>query len=112
MKYIILFFIVCLTNIAFWADSLQEKIIPKNVTQVSPTWSLDTVLLYARDFIFGILGVVAIGVFLFIGARLLVARGNPDEFKKGLNMFIYAIVWLFVVSAAYAAVRLVAWLNF
>jgi hypothetical protein len=35
---------------------------------------------------------IALGVFLFIGIRLAVARGNPEEFKKALIHFVYAVV--------------------
>jgi len=46
-----------------------------------------------------------------LGFKLITARGNPEEFKKALNTFIYAVVGIFIVSFAFAAVRLVAGLN-
>jgi hypothetical protein len=41
----------------------------------------------------------------------VVARGNPEEFKKALMSFVYAAVGLFVVAFAWALVRLVAGIN-
>jgi len=38
------------------------------------------------------MALLAIGMFLFIGGRLVVARWNPEEFKKALQSFIYAAV--------------------
>lgn len=110
MKYIaiILSFFVWKTVFALSKD----EIIPKSSSDVMVDASLTWVFTYARDSIFALLALIAIWVFLFIGAKLVIARGNPEEFKKALNMFIYAIVGLFVVSVAYAAVRMVAWLNF
>lgn len=72
---------------------------------------LDAVLRYVRDSIFGLMALIAIGVFLYIGFKLISARWNPEEFKKALNTLIYAVIGIFVVSFAWAAVRLVAGLN-
>lgn len=38
------------------------------------------------------MAVIAIGMFLFIGGRLIMARGNPEEFKKAIKSFIYAAI--------------------
>ena len=94
-------------------------------TDILPSWTtdgvlsgigtdeniLDAVLWYVRDSIFGLLALIAIGVFLYIGFKLISARGNPEEFKKGLNTLIYAVIGIFIVSFAWAAVKLVAGLN-
>ena len=72
---------------------------------------LDAVLRYVRDSIFGLMALIAIAVFLYIGFKLISARWNPEEFKKALNTLIYAVIGIFVVSFAWAAVRLVAGLN-
>jgi hypothetical protein len=58
-----------------------------------------------------LLMLIALGVFLFIGIRLSVARWNPEEFKKAMMQFVYAVVWIFIVFVAWAAVKLVAGLN-
>ncbi len=73
---------------------------------------LDAILAYIRDSLFGLMALVAIGVFLWIGGRFLVARGNPEEFKKAWTQFLYAIIGIFIVAFAWAAVRLVVGLNF
>ncbi|USN58045.1 MAG: hypothetical protein H6767_06965 [Candidatus Peribacteria bacterium] len=72
---------------------------------------LDQVFAYARDSIFGLLSLVAIAAFIYIGFRLISARGNPEEFKKVMLHLIYAGIGLFVISFAYAAVRLIAGIN-
>lgn len=119
------FFIIALSTLVtspVFAD--QEKL----QRDILPTWSesqniwvlswvsdttnvLDAVLAYVRDSIFGLMWMIAIGVFLYIWFKLVVARWNPEEFKKALNTLIYAVIGIFVVSFAFAAVRLVAGLN-
>lgn len=66
---------------------------------------------WIRDSIDALLPLVAIGVFLFVGIRLGLARWNPEEFKKSWIQFIYAVVGIFVVSAAWAAVKLIQGIN-
>jgi hypothetical protein len=41
----------------------------------------------------------------------LVARWNPEEFKKAITYLVYAIVWLILVSWAWLIVSLVSSLN-
>jgi hypothetical protein len=64
-----------------------------------------------RDGIFALMAVLAIGMFLFIGGRLIMARWNPEQFKKAMMSFVYAAIGIFVVAAAWAIVRLIAGIN-
>lgn len=97
-------------------DDLRNAIIPNSGRAVLTSAEsgenlLDYLLGFARDSMFALMAVIAIGMFLFIGGRLVVARGNPEEFKKALQSFIYAAVGIFVVAFAWAIVRLVAGLQ-
>lgn len=69
---------------------------------------VDNILAWFRDSIDTLLPIAAIGVFLFVGIRLWIARWNPDEFKKSWMQFIYAVIGIFVVSFAWAAVKIVS----
>lgn len=111
------FFTYIQTN---YASDLKNQILPngsdgiltgESVAGAEGESLLDGVFAFARDSIFGLLFLIAIGMFLYIGFRLLIARGNPEEFKKALQSFIYAAVWLFVVAFAWALVRLVAGIS-
>ncbi len=94
----------------------KDDIIPTENTAINATEDgtglLDAVLLYIKDSIFALMALIAIGVFLYIWGKLVVARGNPEEFKKALMSFLYAVIGIFIVAFAWAAVRLVAGLNF
>lgn len=100
---------------SFWA--LKDDIIPSENASIlsATTWGaglLDNVLLYVKDSVFALMALIAIAVFLWIWGRLIVARGNPEEFKKALMQFLYAVIGIFIVAFSWAAVRLIAGLNF
>lgn len=106
------------TQITGAADVDINSVIPYDTTVTAPggtvlEWQgfLDYVLGFSRDVIFALLALIAIGMFLFIGARLVMARGNPEEFKKAMLSFVYAAIGIFVVAFAWAIVRLVAGID-
>jgi len=99
-----------------WED-LKNAILP-NPSSVTVNWNglswqgfMDYIFSFARDSIFALMAVVAIGMFLFIWGRLVVARWNPEEFKKAMMSFVYAAIGIFVVAFAWAIVKLVAWID-
>ena len=98
-------------------DSILEGMVPKGTKIIADIdsgnglGSLDVIFAWIKDSIFWLLMLLAIWVFLFLWIRLVIARWNPEEFKKAMQSLLYAVVWLFVVSASWAAVKLVSWLN-
>lgn len=122
MKKIIftfLWFILSL-NYAFWATRelwnqtikewlLDEKLWWWSIT--SENTNVITVANFFRDSIFQLLLLISIWVFLWIWIRLATARWNPEELKKAFTSLVYAVVWLFIVSAAWAMVKLVSGLS-
>ena len=102
-------------NIFAW--DIENSIIPNNTTNTilnQYEWKdfLFSILEYVKDSIFWLLALITITIFIFIWARLIMARWNPEEFKKALMHFIYAIVWLAVIAISWVAVKLVSSLNF
>lgn len=81
-------------------------------TESSGLWMLDTILFWVKDSLTWLLMIIAIWAFLFVWVRLALARWKPEEFKKAVTQMVYAIIWIFVVWFAWAAVTLVAGLNF
>ena len=116
MKILLILLAYFLSFTATFSAFSQDDIIPTNATALNSgetgTWLFDSVLLWVKDSLFALMAVIAVGVFLFIWGKLVIARGNPEEFQKALKMFIYAVVWIFIVAFSWAAVRLVAGLNF
>lgn len=124
MKILKIFLIILISyiysyNLSFW-DFIQKDIYWTTswtwtiIDSVSWSWLglLDWILKYFKDSVFKLLALLSIWVFIYIGWKLVVARWKPDEFKKALMNFIYVIVWIFLISAAWAIVRVVTWLNF
>lgn len=89
-----------------------EKTVIDSVSTGNWLSTLDNILKYFKNSIFDLLALLVIWAFVYIWAKLVVARWNPEEFKKALTYFIYIIVWIFLVSSAWAIVKLVSWLNF
>lgn len=127
MKKLLFLFVIFLSKISWvfaatrsvWSTDIKDHIIPGSQGQDVVAWDqnswlslLDSVFGFAKDSIFRLMMLIWVGVFLFIGIRLVVARGNPEEFKKAMLHFIYAVIGIFVVSVSWAAVRLVSGLNF
>lgn len=65
-----------------------------------------------RDGILSLLALIAITVFIFLWAKLIMAQWNAEELKKVLMQFVYSVIWLAVVAMSWAAVKLVSSLNF
>ncbi|MCH2188503.1 pilin [Candidatus Gracilibacteria bacterium] len=72
---------------------------------------LDALFVFITNSLSTLLVAIAIGMFLFIGFRLVAARGNPEEFSKAMKSFVFAIIGLFIVAAAWAVVRITAGLS-
>ncbi len=94
--------------------NLKNDIIPGQEVINTKEWKqwLSSILWFVRDSILGLLALIAITVFIILWAKLIMARGNPEELKKVLMQFIYSIVWLAVVALSWTAVQLVSSLNF
>jgi hypothetical protein len=73
---------------------------------------LTDIFIWIKDSLTSLIMLIAVWVFLYIWTKLLFARGNPEEFKKGMLHLVYAIIWIVVVSLAWAAVTLIAGINF
>lgn len=115
MKKIFYVLIVFLTNIYLTTASLKKSMLPNNNTiWISWKWtdSLNQVFIYAKNFLFAVLWLIAVWVFLFFWFKLISAKWDPEELKKVLMWFVYAIVWLAVIPLAWWIVKLVASLNF
>jgi hypothetical protein len=65
----------------------------------------------AQNLMFSVMAIVTVGVFVFLGVKLVMARGNEEEFKKAWVALSYAVVGLALIPAAYAIVRIVTGFN-
>lgn len=59
------------------------------------------------DPVIGVVGALALGVFVYGGYMWLTSAGNEEKVKKGTQAIIYAVVGLFLIFAAYGILSLV-----
>ena len=55
----------------------------------------------------GMLGIVSVSVFLYLGYTLFTANGKEEDFKKAWKGLTYAVVGLAVIPLAYIVVKIV-----
>ena len=81
---------------------------------ISKKWEeqIDEVSSWVISSLETLLPITAVGVFLFVGIKLGMARWNPEEFKKALMQFMYAIIGIFIMSFAWVTVKIVLGLSF
>ena len=60
----------------------------------------------------GLLGIITVSVFLYIGYMLFTAQGKEEDFKKAWTALVYAVIGLAVIPLAYIAVKIVTGFNF
>lgn len=99
-----------------WNSTIKDVLLWISENEVLPEWDdwlwvLQSIFVWIKTSLTGLLLLLAVWVFLFIWIRLWIARWNPEEFKKSMMHLVYAIIWIFIVSIAYATVTLVAWLT-
>jgi len=107
---------------SFWVNAVwfdPKDILPTTgewtITDVkfeSSTWLLDQILTFVKDSIFGILALVAIGMFLYVWFSLIKAQWNPEELKKAFMTLIHVIIWLFIIAISWAVIKMVSSITF
>ena len=72
---------------------------------------LDSIFIFAKDSIFGLLAVISVWLFIYIWFKLMKADGNPEELKKAFMNLVHIIIGLFLIAVSYALVKIVAGIN-
>lgn len=128
MKKIIFIYILAIIWFSFYIDINAENTVWDKSTMnalLDITWEnnivesentdwfdmLTDLIKWFKNSLTWLMQLIAVWAFLFVWIRIAVARWNPEEFKKALKHMIYVIVWIFIVSIAWALVALVAWIN-
>jgi len=88
-----------------------NDIIPTTDRNIVKDTSLLSVLSSFKAILFTIVWVVAVAMFLYSWVQVLMSFWKPDEFKKALKTFWFTILWLIIVSLAYALVSIISGIN-
>lgn len=59
------------------------------------------------DYLFGIVGALALLMFIYGGIMMVVSGGNPERVKKGTDILVTAVIGLIIVFGAYALIKFV-----
>ena len=62
-------------------------------------------LLNVANYLFGIVGALALLFFIYGGFTLILSRGSPEQVKKGTEIVAAAVIGLVVVFGAYMLVK-------
>jgi hypothetical protein len=62
------------------------------------------VLLQVVSYLFGIIGAIALGVFVYGGFVLILSQGNPEKVKQGTGAMINAVIGLVIAFGGYVLV--------
>ncbi len=57
------------------------------------------------QYVFGIIGALALVMFVYGGIILITASGNPEKVKQGMGIFMSAVIGLVIVFSAYMLVK-------
>lgn len=112
--YINIIVLLFISNKAFASFSQWE---------IDPEWAainewdmwyplIEIIFHYIITNVSNLLYLIWIGAFLYIWANLIMARGKPDEFKKAFSNLIYVVVWIVIVSFAWALVKFASGIEF
>lgn len=63
-------------------------------------------------YVMGLLGIVTVWVFLYIGYTLFTAQGKEEDFKNAWKALTYAVIGLAVIPLGYIAVKIVTGFTF
>lgn len=61
-------------------------------------------LLQLTDYLFGIIGALALGAFVYGGFQLILSQGNPEKVKAGTGAMINAVIGLAIAFGGYVLV--------
>lgn len=67
-----------------------------------PTQSPAEVVVNIINFALGLVGILALVMFIYGGFVILTAHGNADQFKKGTHTLLYAVIGIAVVLTSYS----------
>jgi hypothetical protein len=96
-----------------WSFS-KENVDPWNKTINDEYWYvwLWSIFDFFRDTIFSLILIITLSIFLYIWAKLIMARWKPEEFKNALMWFVYAVVWVVTMSFSRALIKFASWMSF
>ena len=104
-KILLPIFIFLISFTFTFAVELKEYIDPINVSGDDGNIALTVVKVLNQ--IFGIIGILALAIFVFSGVKYIASFGKAEEAKKALEYMRWAVVGLLIIFLSYAFIRFV-----
>lgn len=67
--------------------------------------SLTDIVINIINFAVGLIGLIALVMFIYGGFVILTAHGNAEQMKKGTHTLVYAVVGMVVVLTSYSVLN-------
>jgi type IV secretory pathway VirB2 component (pilin) len=109
-KYWILYSLiwVIVSVSAWWIINLLNNLSLPTTSGNDWLSMLSQILAWLKSEFMTVVWILVIWVFIYIGFRFVVARWNPEEFKKAWSHLIYAVIWLFFIFIAWWLVKIIS----
>lgn len=93
-------------------SNLQQSI-EDTAPNVQSNRNIDEAEIFAgvQDIIFQVVGIITIVMILYVAYRLIIVKGNVDEFKKESKALIFIIVGLAIIPLSYFIIQYLTNLN-
>jgi hypothetical protein len=89
------------------ADEIRSEDTVMLANPLGPVTNLNIVIGLLIRSLLGIIGSIALVVFIYGGFTMMTAAGNPERVRRGQATLVWAIIGLAVIFSAYALARLV-----
>jgi hypothetical protein len=115
--YILVWFFLFITNSFAVSNVIKDWILKwikaDNTVIDNVEWKewIESIFNYTKNTIFDLLALIVIWVFLYIWYKIIISKGNPEEFKKAFMMLIYAVLWMLFVALAWVIVVFISGLK-
>ena len=112
-KFILFFLIIASISIPLiFSNSIlvtraEQTVNLANVSPVSTTLSVSVIIGNSIKVLLGIVGSIALIMFIYGGMYMLTSHGNPEMVKKGKEVLIWAIIGLIVIFGSYIFVNFI-----
>ncbi len=110
-----LLILIFVTISSFWwvfAADLRNDLV-ETVQELIPSVDTEDEIDYvdlakeAQFWLFAFVGVIAVAYIIYLGAKLIWAPGNAEEFSAAMKSLLYIIIGLALMPLAYAIVKII-----
>ena len=94
--------------------AFDETDIDPNTDSIINVWwagwfdLLDNIFAWITEHVFGVLAIILIGVFIYVGYLFITSSWDEAQFKKAWKTFVYAIIWIVIIIVSFSVIKLIS----